>query len=73
LPTGLVLGGHSNDLRHLAASLMLVQDVNPKVMQEILGHSQLSMTMDLYAHLIGTAKHDVAARLDALFAEDSGA
>jgi integrase len=52
---------------------MLVQDVNPKVMQEILGHSQLSMTMDLYAHLIGTAKHDVAARLDALFAEDSGA
>src|SRR5206468_2202571 len=32
-----------HDLRHLAASLMLAQDVNPKVMQEILGHSQMSM------------------------------
>ena len=30
-----------HDLRHLAASLMLAQDVNPKVMQEVLGHSQI--------------------------------
>ncbi len=55
-----------HDLRHLAASLMLAQDVNPKVMQEILGHSQMSMTMDLYSHLMPSAKKDVAARMDAL-------
>ena len=57
-----------HDLRHLAASLMLAQDVNPKVMQEILGHSQLSMTMDLYSHLMPAAKKDVAARMDILLA-----
>jgi integrase len=55
-----------HDLRHLAASLMLAQDVNPKVMQEILGHSQIAMTLDLYSHLMPTAKRDVAARMDAL-------
>jgi integrase len=45
---------------------MLAQDVNPKVMQEILGHSQIAMTLDLYSHLMPTAKRDVAARMDAL-------
>ncbi|MCA1724810.1 MAG: site-specific integrase, partial [Thermomicrobia bacterium] len=53
-----------HDLRHLAASLMLAQDVNPKVMQEILGHSQMSMTMDLYSHLMPSAKKDAAARME---------
>jgi integrase len=55
-----------HDLRHTAASLMLAQDVNPKVMQEVLGHSQLSMTMDLYSHLMPAAKKDAADRMDAL-------
>lgn len=55
-----------HDLRHLAASLMLAQDVNPKVMQEVLGHSQMAVTMDLYSHLMPAAKKDVAARMDAL-------
>lgn len=55
-----------HDLRHTAASLMLAQDVNPKVMQEVLGHSQFSMTMDLYSHLMPAAKKDAADRMDAL-------
>lgn len=55
-----------HDLRHLAASLMLAQDVNPKVMQEVLGHSSFDVTMDLYSHLMPAAKKDVAARMDAL-------
>ncbi len=58
-----------HDLRHLAASLMIVQDVNPKVMQEILGHSQFSTTMDVYSHLMPTAKRDAARRMDALFTD----
>ncbi len=59
-------GSGSIDLRHLAASLMLAQDVNPKVMQEVLGHSSFDVTMDLYSHLMPAAKKDVAARMDAL-------
>lgn len=38
-------------LRHVAASLWIAQDVKPKKLQELLGHSTLQMTMDLYGHL----------------------
>ncbi len=62
-------GSGSTDLRHLAASLMLAQDVNLKVMQEVLGHSSFDVTMDLYSHLMPTAKKDVAARMDTLLSE----
>ena len=48
---------------------MLAQDVNPKVMQEILGHSQLAMTMNLYSHIMPSAKKDVAARMDAILTD----
>jgi integrase len=37
-----------HDLRHTAATLMLQQGVNPKIVQEMLGHSQISMTLDTY-------------------------
>jgi integrase len=40
--------------------------VNPKVMQEVLGHSSFDVMMDLYSHLMPAAKKDVAARMDAL-------
>jgi integrase len=34
-----------HDLRHSAATILLAMKVHPKVVQEILGHSQISMTM----------------------------
>lgn len=40
-----------HDLRHTAASLMLAQGVHPKVVQEMLGHSSISMTLDTYSHV----------------------
>jgi integrase len=55
-----------HDLRHLAASLMLAGDVNPKVMQEVLGHSAFDVTMDLYSHLMPAAKKDAAKKIDDL-------
>jgi integrase len=39
-----------HDLRHTMASF-LIKIANPKVVQERLGHSSISMTMDLYSHL----------------------
>jgi integrase len=39
------------DLRHTFATLMLEQGENPKVVQEILGHSQITHTMDTYSHV----------------------
>ena len=41
-----------HDLRHACASLLLVQGVHPRVVMETLGHSQISLTMNTYSHVI---------------------
>ena len=41
-----------HDLRHAAATVMLTLEVQPRVVMEMLGHSQISTTMDRYSHLI---------------------
>ncbi len=47
-----------HDLRHTHASLMLKQNVNPKIIQERLGHSSITVTMDTYGHLMPTMQTD---------------
>ncbi len=51
-----------HDLRHAAASLLLAQRVPPRVVMEILGHTQIATTMDLYSHVMPAA-HAEAAEL----------
>ncbi|HCF99021.1 MAG TPA: hypothetical protein DEV93_00590 [Chloroflexi bacterium] len=41
-----------HDLRHSCATLLLVQNVAPRVVMEILGHSQISLTMNTYSHVL---------------------
>ncbi len=41
-----------HDLRHGFATMLLSQGVHPKVVQEILGHETISITMDTYSHVI---------------------
>src|SRR5712691_12645240 len=41
-----------HDLRHSYATLLLVQDVPARVVMEILGHSQISLTMNTYTHVL---------------------
>ncbi len=41
-----------HDLRHTAATLLLSADVHPKVVQEMLGHANISITLDTYSHLL---------------------
>jgi integrase len=40
-----------HDLRHTAASLLLGAGVHPKIVSEMLGHSSIAVTMDLYSHV----------------------
>ncbi len=54
------------DLRHTAATLMLSEGVHPKVVQERLGHSTISLTLDTYSHAVPTMQRDAADRLDEL-------
>ncbi len=56
-----------HDLRHTAATLLLKQGENPKVVQERLCHSTISVTMDVYSHVLPDMQRQAAARLDSLF------
>lgn len=42
-----------HDLRHTVASLLINANENPKVIQQLLGHSTISTTLDIYAHVMG--------------------
>jgi integrase len=53
-----------HDLRHSYATAMLGAGVNLKVVSEALGHSQISVTADIYSHVSETMQTDAAARLD---------
>jgi integrase len=53
-----------HDLRHTCATLLLAAGVHPRVVMEILGHSQISITMNLYNHVIPAMQQEVATRLD---------
>lgn len=43
---------HLHDLRHSAATILLAMGVNIKVVQEILGHSNVSLTLKVYGHVL---------------------
>ena len=48
---GLPITTRPYDLRHTFATLMLEQGENPKVVQEVLGHSRITYPMDTYSHV----------------------
>jgi integrase len=60
-----------HDLRHTAATLLLRQGVHPKIVAEVLGHSTISMTLDIYSHVIPDMQKDATVALDRLL-EDHG-
>jgi len=41
-----------HDLRHTCASILLSKNVHPKIVQEMLGHSSITITLDLYSHVL---------------------
>ena len=54
-----------HDLRHSAATLMLVQGTPPRVVMEILGHSEIRLTLETYSHVIPGLRREAADRMDA--------
>ena len=41
-----------HDLRHTCATLLLIRGVHPKIVSEMLGHSSVSITLDVCSHVI---------------------
>jgi integrase len=56
-----------HDLRHYATSFLLAEGVPMRVVMDILGHSQMATTADLYGHVMPAAHRDVAELLDRSF------
>ena len=55
-----------HDLRHACASFLIAQGVHPRVVMELLGHSQISLTMDTYSHVMPDAMREAVRRMEAL-------
>ena len=57
-----------HDLRHGFATVLFSDtDVSPKMVAEMLGHADISMTLNTYTHYLPTMQEDVIARLDEIF------
>ena len=61
-----------HDLRHTCASLLLAQGVPPRVVMDVLGHSQFAITMDLYSHVMPTALREAADAMDRVLDQGGG-
>jgi integrase len=53
-----------HDLRHACASLLLAQGVSPKVVQTVLGHTDIRLTMNTYAHVMPAMQREAADVMD---------
>lgn len=59
-----------HDLRHSAATILLSMGVNPKVIQEILGHSNISMTLGTYLHVLPSMQEEAMKKWENVFKEE---
>lgn len=53
-----------HDLRHTCATLFLSRGTHPKIVQEILGHSTISVTMDTYSHVLPNMQGDAVTAME---------
>ena len=53
-----------HDLRHTTATLLLAKGVHPRVVMDTLGHSQISLTLDTYSHVLPNLQAEAAKRID---------
>jgi integrase len=57
-----------HDLRHTAATILLSSGVHPKMVQEMLGHATIAMTLDVYSHVTPTMHDEAAATMERVLA-----
>ena len=55
-----------HDLRHSCATLLLVQGVSPRVVMEVLGHSEIAITMNAYSHVVPELQREAAQRMQSI-------
>ena len=53
-----------HDLRHTCATLLLLKNVNPKIVSETLGHSSIAITLDTYSHVLPNMQNEAASAME---------
>ena len=66
-----LIGIRLHDARHTMATLMFAQGVHPKIVQERLGHSSISLTLDTYTAKIPGLQQAAAKGLDSILHKES--
>ncbi|WP_171166812.1 site-specific integrase [Streptomyces sp. I05A-00742] len=61
-----------HDARHGCATLLTAAGVAPRVVMEILGHSQISITMDVYTHVVQDTQREAISHMDRLLKRRPG-
>ncbi|WP_326689764.1 site-specific integrase [Streptomyces sp. NBC_01795] len=61
-----------HDARHGCATLLVAAGVAPRVVMEILGHSQISITMDVYTHVVQDTQREAISHMDRLLRRRPG-
>ncbi|GAA1583133.1 site-specific integrase [Streptomyces globosus] len=61
-----------HDARHGCATLLTAAGVSPRVVMEILGHSQISITMDVYTHVVQDTQREAISHMDRLLKRRPG-
>lgn len=56
-----------HDLRHTHATLLLLKEVNPKIVSERLRHSDISITLNTYSHVLPQMQKDAVNKLSQIF------
>lgn len=62
-----------HSLRHTCASLLLSRNVHPKLVQELLGHADISTTLNTYSHVIPSLRGETASAMEGVLGEGRGA
>jgi len=58
-----------HELRHSAATILLGMGIHPKIVQELLGHSSIGITLDVYSHVLPTMQQEAMNKFGDVFKE----
>lgn len=59
-----------HDLRHSAATILMAMKVPIKVIQELLGHSNITITLNVYGHVLPSMQDEAMDKMERLFGQD---
>jgi len=59
-----------HDLRHTFATTMLTKNIHPKIVQQMLGHANITVTLNTYSHVLPSMQKEAVGHLEAMYASN---